>query len=137
MADFRKNYKIFDADLFNRCAAFGYCFGNVNPDQIDPKVLYSYQNGGSLTATDAFIKDASFWRLREISATLTGPDRWAQRVNASGISLTIAGRNLHTWTKYPGLDPDSRSSIATQNIAFDQAVTPTLAQFLTTISLTF
>jgi TonB-linked SusC/RagA family outer membrane protein len=137
MADFRKNNKIFDADLFNRCAAFGYCFGNVNPDQIDPKVLYAYQNGGALTVTDAFMKNASFWRLRELSATLTGPDSWARRVNASAVSLTIAGRNLHTWTSYPGLDPESRSSIATQNIAFDQAVTPTLAQFLTTISLTF
>jgi hypothetical protein len=53
------------------------------------------------------------------------------------VSLTIAGRNLHTWTTYPGLDPENRSSVGTQNIAFDQAVTPTLAQFLTTISLTF
>ena len=137
MADFRKNYKIFDADLFNRCSAFGYCFGNVNPDQIDPKVLYTYQNGGSLTVTDNYQRNASFWRLREVSATFTGPVNWAQRVNASAISLTIAGRNLHTWTSYPGLDPENRSSVGTQNIAFDQAVTPALAQFLTTISLTF
>ena len=137
LADFRKNYKIFDADLFNRCSAFGYCFGNVNPDQIDPKVLYTYQNGGSLTVTDNYQRNASFWRLRELSATFTGPVNWAQRVNASAVSLTIAGRNLHTWTTYPGLDPENRSAVQTQNIAFDQAVTPTLAQFLTTISLTF
>jgi hypothetical protein len=24
----------------------------------------------------------------------------------SGLSLTIAGRNLRTWTDYPGLDPE-------------------------------
>ncbi|MFL5615880.1 MAG: SusC/RagA family TonB-linked outer membrane protein [Gemmatimonadaceae bacterium] len=137
LADFRKGNKLFDADLYNRCAAFGYCFGNVNPDQIDPKTLYTYQNGGPLTVTDAFIKNASFWKLRELSATLTGPDSWARRVNASAVSLTIAGRNLHNWTPYPGLDPENRSSVGTQNIGFDQAVTPTLAQFLTTISLTF
>ena len=137
MADFRKNYKVFDADLFNRCAAFGYCWGNQNPDQIDPRELYAYQNGGALTVTDAFMRNASFWRLRELSATFTGPAGWAQRVNASSVSLTIAGRNLHTWTPYPGLDPESRSQFGIQNIAFDQAVTPALAQFLTTISLTF
>lgn len=137
MADFRKNSKIFDADMFNRCSAFGYCYGNVNPDQIDPKELYTYQNGGSLTVTDAYIKNASFWRLREVSATFSGPDSWARRMNANAVSLTIAGRNLHTWTPYPGLDPENRSSVGTQNIAFDQAVTPVLAQFLATISLTF
>jgi len=137
MADFRKNSKVFDADLFNRCGGFGLCQGNVNPDQIDPRVLYTYQNASSLTVTDAFIKNGSFWRLRELSATFTGPDTWARRVNASSVSLTLAGRNLHTWTPYPGLDPENRSSIQTQNIAFDQAVTPTLAQFLTTISFTF
>ena len=137
MADFRKNYKIFDADLFNRCAGFGYCWGNQNPDQIDPRELYTYQNGGALTVTDAFMKNANFWRLRELSATFTTPDTWARRVNAGSVSLTLAGRNLHTWTPYPGLDPESRSQFGIQNIAFDQAVTPALAQFLTTISLTF
>ena len=137
LADFRKGNKLFDADLFNRCSGFGLCEGNVKPDQIDPRVLYTYQNGGSLTVTDNYQRNASFWRLREISATFTGPVDWARRVNASGVSLTIAGRNLHTWTTYPGLDPENRSSVGTQNIAFDQAVTPTLAQFLTTISLTF
>jgi hypothetical protein len=137
LADFRKNNKLFDADLFNRCSGLGECLGNAKPDQVDPTVLYVYQNGGSLTATDNYMRNASFWRLREISATFTGPADWARRLNASGVSLTIAGRNLHTWTSYPGLDPESRSSLGTQNLAFDQAVTPTLAQFLTTITLTF
>jgi hypothetical protein len=137
LADFRGGNKVFDADLFNRCSAFGVCPGNVSPDQIDPRVLYTYQNGGTLTVTDNYMRNASFWRLREISATLTGPEAWARRVNASSASLTIAGRNLHTWTSYPGLDPENRSSVGTQNIAFDQAVTPTLAQFLVTILLSY
>jgi TonB-linked SusC/RagA family outer membrane protein len=137
LADFRKNYKVFDADLFNRCSAFSVCPGNVSPETIDPRVLYTYQNGGALTVTDNYIRNASFWKLRELSATITGPDSWARRVNAGSVSLTIAGRNLHTWTPYPGLDPENRSSVGTQNIAFDQAVTPTLAQFLATLSLSF
>jgi TonB-linked SusC/RagA family outer membrane protein len=137
LADFRKGNKLVDANMLNRCTGFGVCPGNVNPDQIDPRVLYTYQNGGSLTVSDTYMRNASFWRLREISATFTGPAEWASRVNASGVSLTIAGRNLHTWTKYTGLDPENRSSVGTQNLAFDQAVTPTLAQFLTTITLTF
>jgi len=52
----------------------------------------------------------------------------------------VSGRNLHTWTDYTGLDPESQSSQGGGTAAlefFDQAVTPTLAQFVTTISLTF
>jgi outer membrane receptor protein involved in Fe transport len=137
MADFRKNYKVFDANLFNRCGGFGVCEGNVSPETIDPKVLYTYQNASSLTVTDAFIKNGNFWRLRELSATLIAPEAWARRANASAVSLTLGGRNLHTWTPYTGLDPESRSSIGTQNIAFDQAVTPLLMQFISTLSITF
>jgi hypothetical protein len=116
---------------------FGVCRGNVSPETIDPRELYTYQNGGALTVTDAFMSNARFWRLRELSATFTSPESWARRVNASAMSLTLAGRNLHTWTPYTGLDPESRSSLGTQNIAFDQAVTPLLTQFVTTLTLTF
>ena len=137
LADYRKGNKVFDADSFNRCAVFSVCAGNVSPETIDPRVLYTYQNAGALTVTDAFMSNASFWRLRELSATFTAKEAWARRVNASSLSLTLAGRNLHTWTPYTGLDPESRSQLGIQNLAFDQAVTPSLAQFLTTLSLTF
>ena len=137
LADFRTGNKVFNADMFNRCAVFGVCPGNVSPETIDPRELYTYQNGGALTVTDAFMSNARFWRLRELSATFTSPESWARRVNASAMSLTLAGRNLHTWTPYTGLDPESRSSLGTQNIAFDQAVTPLLTQFVTTLTLTF
>ena len=137
LADFRQGNKLFNADLFNRCISFGVCEAIVSPESADPRELYTYQNGGSLTVSDAFIGNASFWRLREVSATLTGPEKWARYLNASAVTLTLAGRNLHTWTKYPGLDPESRSPLGLQNIAFDQAVTPTLAQFVSTFSITF
>jgi hypothetical protein len=30
----------------------------------------------------------------------------AKAVRAQNIALTISGRNLHTWTKYSGFDPE-------------------------------
>lgn len=137
LADYRKGNKLFDVDLFNRCTAFLLCKGNVSPETIDPRELYTYQNAGSLTVTDSYIRDASFWRLRELSATLTGPDSWARRLNAGSMSLTIAGRNLHTWTRYSGLDPESHSAFGNQTSAAEQAVQPTLAQFITTFRITY
>jgi TonB-dependent starch-binding outer membrane protein SusC len=53
-----------------------------------------------------YLEDASFTKLRELSMTLMAPDTWAQRLRLDGVSLTLSGRNLATWTNYTGLDPE-------------------------------
>ncbi len=50
--------------------------------------------------------NGSFWKWRELAMTVSAPTRWAKHLGASAVSLTVAGRNLATWTKYPGLDPE-------------------------------
>ena len=57
----------------------------------------------------AWIEDGDFVKLREVSLTATLPDAFARRVRARAMSLTFAGRNLYTWTKYSGVDPEVNS----------------------------
>ncbi len=58
-------------------------------------------------STAGLIHKADFIKWRELAFTLTPPRSWIDRIGGvSGLSLTIAGRNLHTWTDYPGLDPE-------------------------------
>jgi TonB-linked SusC/RagA family outer membrane protein len=60
-----------------------------------------------LMGTDAgYIEDASFTKLREVSVAIGVPQRYVSRFGFSGATLTLAGRNLHTWTNYTGLDPE-------------------------------
>jgi len=54
-----------------------------------------------------YIENGQFWRLREVSASLTLPQSITERVRAHDASLVLAGRNLHVWTKYKGIDPES------------------------------
>jgi TonB-linked SusC/RagA family outer membrane protein len=53
------------------------------------------------------IEKADFIKLREMSVTLSAP---ASLMDAApqldGLSLTISGRNLATWTDYTGIDPE-------------------------------
>jgi len=137
MADFRKGNKLLNATDLIRCSIFSICEVNVSPEKFDPRYLVTVQNASGLQYTDEFLQNASFWRLREVSATISAPERWARRVGAGAASVTLAGRNLHTWTPYGGLDPESRSQLGIQVDSFDQAVTPALAQFITTFTLTF
>jgi TonB-linked SusC/RagA family outer membrane protein len=53
-----------------------------------------------------YLEDASYWKLRELSMTLMAPSRWTERLRFDGLSLTLSGRNLATWTNYTGLDPE-------------------------------
>ena len=54
-----------------------------------------------------YIEDGSYVKLREIAMTWDVPTQFASRMGMTrGVSLTLAGRNLHTWTNYTGLDPE-------------------------------
>ena len=56
----------------------------------------------------AFIEDAGFVKLREISLGYTLDQPWVSRVLGFGsIDVRVAGRNLVTWTKYTGVDPET------------------------------
>ena len=56
----------------------------------------------------AFVEDAGFVKLREISVGYTFDQPWVSRVLGFGsIDLRVAGRNLVTWTDYTGVDPET------------------------------
>src|SRR5207253_3026835 len=55
-----------------------------------------------------FIEDGGFVKLREISVGYSLNGEWVDRLfGLSSIDLRVAGRNLKTWTKYTGIDPET------------------------------
>jgi hypothetical protein len=59
---------------------------------------------------DLWFERGDFVRLREVNVTWSLPSSFARRLGAHGASLGLAGRNLATWTKYSGLDPEVSNS---------------------------
>lgn len=54
-----------------------------------------------------FMEDASFKRLREVSASYVFDQPWVQRrLGLSSFEATVSGRNLKLWTDYTGVDPE-------------------------------
>jgi TonB-linked SusC/RagA family outer membrane protein len=55
-----------------------------------------------------FMEDASFVKLREISVGIMLDQPWVSRtIGFSSMEVRVAGRNLHTWTDYTGVDPET------------------------------
>jgi TonB-linked SusC/RagA family outer membrane protein len=54
-----------------------------------------------------YIEPADFWKLRELSVRWSAPQSLVRRIpSTNGLSLTVSGRNLKTWTDYHGPDPE-------------------------------
>ncbi|MGH7717769.1 MAG: hypothetical protein ACREON_02840, partial [Gemmatimonadaceae bacterium] len=86
-----------------------------------------------------YVEDADFVKWRELAVTLQAPQSLLRRVSfVRGASLTLAGRNLHTWTDYSGLDSEINETggtfICTQGEFMTQ---PPVRTFVTRFNFTF
>jgi hypothetical protein len=111
------------------------CDANYNPSRYSP--LYIAESSVSAYVgqeQDQFIQDASFVKLREVSATYTLPNRLIPGFRSA--SITLAARELALWSNYGGADPEV-NQINTGLLAQDQAVLPPLSRIVATLNLTF
>src|SRR5690606_27919587 len=113
MLDYQGGFRKFNKEWWNRCpwGIAGNCPERVYPERFDATRIAEVQIGDIGTSGSA-LEDGSFVKLREISAAYTLPTRWVSQLGASQASLSVAGRNLHTWTRYTGFDPEALSSDA-------------------------
>jgi hypothetical protein len=63
--------------------------------------------GGFTGPASQFIEDASYIKLREISVSYNLRPEWVTPLGFSAAEITLAGRNLKTWTDYSGIDPEN------------------------------
>lgn len=53
------------------------------------------------------VEDASYAKLREISVSYTLEQPWVRSITGfSTVDVRVGGRNLKTWTRYKGYDPE-------------------------------
>ena len=81
---------------------------------------------GQTTTAVAYTEPLQFWRFRELSATIALPHAATSWLRADNAAVTLAGRNLHTWTSYRGVDVEENGipifafSNDVQNTTFSQ-----------------
>ena len=55
---------------------------------------------------EEFVEDGGFVKLREAAIRYTLDQPFVRRFGAQSATLSLAGRNLYTWTNYSGIDPE-------------------------------
>jgi TonB-linked SusC/RagA family outer membrane protein len=87
--------------------------GQNSRDYDDPspdptKKLGKWRTDTYLRVTRIYYQDVSYWKLRELTLGYEIPQRYVGRflAGAQNARLNVSGRNLKTWTKFRGGDPD-------------------------------
>ncbi len=82
-----------------------------------------YQFTTSFLCSDGMVFDASYFKISQIQLGYTLPGRIINKVGLSSMRLYVSVEDAFTFTKYPGLDPQTRTN-ATSGMAVDRSAYP-------------
>ena len=95
----------------------------------------------SINPNSYFVEDGSYVKLKELSVNYTVPMGIVNRLKFGGVSsarIGVVGRNILTWTKYSGLDPEVAGlSGDPYSFRFDGFSYPNFRTFTAVIELGF
>lgn len=106
------------------------------PQELKKTVEYYVALYAAASPTDYFVEDASFVKLRELSLRYRLPPAFARAVNRLGgesMALSVIGRNLLTFTRYKGYDPEVGSVLN----RFDSFAYPRYRTLTGSVEITF
>lgn len=136
LLDSKQGFVKVDGNMRSRCQIFGRCRENFYPLEFDPQKIAGLQSNGQLV--DYYLNNSTYTKLRELSFSYTLPPVATRWGGFSRAVLTLAGRNLFTWTDYPGLEPEAfflGGSRGGNFGSFEQTTNPQLAQWVLGVNL--
>jgi hypothetical protein len=133
-ADGYNNNHVRQGYAFTRYVADNRYFYN-EADPSDPRNningtvprLRSNDAQSRAVASDAFLFDGSYIKLRNLQVGYTLPQRWSEKAMISRARVFFSGENLLMITDYPGLDPEIGASVNY----------PTMTQYSFGLNVTF
>jgi hypothetical protein len=138
--DHRGGQKLFNLTNYFRDVSIGNGAAVQAPSaenlQAQAAAVAARFSGSSFTYA-GYIENSSFTKLREVALTLTLPQHLAARAHAGSANLTLAGRNLKTWTNYTGIDPEVNSTAQANFSTSDFLTAPSVRYFTARLALTF
>jgi len=101
---FDRQTEFLQSDIYaQNCSSNGLClapFLTTTPPLIQARFAAS---------NDAdFLEPGDFTRWREMNVTADLPQAWLRIIHFPNATVSLQGRNLALWTKYHGVDPESR-----------------------------
>jgi hypothetical protein len=110
--DHRAGHRAYDFVQYYSCV-FRQCRAWQDPSA--PLAEKVEAVAGSVVDTrSVYLEDATYTRLGELAIVWTPPPRFG-RVLSNGLTLSIEARNLVTWTRFSGADPEVATTTSAQS----------------------
>jgi len=138
LVDYKGGHKVWNGTNQYRCVSFGNCnelFDPEAPLDLQARVIAA-RFATPLTTEAGYIEDASFTRLREVSASYDLPENLASRyLRSRRATVALSARNLKLWTDYTGMDPES--NYGQDNVQNDFLTQPPATYYTLRVTLGF
>lgn len=82
------------------------------------------------------IYNTGFVKLRDMRLGWDVPGNLLSQLHVSALNISLVGRNLHTWTKFPNFDPENATSSGNTGQGFDYGALPTTRSFGINLTIT-
>ena len=121
LIDHRRGHSLRNETESSRCwrALCGVAY--LESPSVDEQIK---QLTAGFTSAGAYLEDATFTRLRELSLRLDLSRAWARALGGERLEVSLTGRNLATWTDYTGMDPEANAYGDNSLVVEDFASTP-------------
>lgn len=96
---------------------------------VMPRVTFNDANGNLSNFSDFMVKDADYFRLKNLQIGYSLPESVLEAANLSKVRFYISGENLFTITSYKGYDPEIGSADYIFNTGVDKGVYPKATMF--------
>lgn len=121
---------VWDAVAFGTINSLGenkyseYALNSWTPENTDARYARALYNdpSGSSRISDRYLYDTSYLRLKSLQLAYSFDSYLMEKIGFESAQVMLTASNLITWTKWPGIDPESlseRGSITDQVSAED------------------
>ena len=93
-----------------------------NPGDITdvPRASFWFCDSGATEISSRLIEPGAYTRLQEVTLGFKAPAAFSRIGGIQNARFYVSGRNLHTWTKFSGFNPDVNSNGSGSNTSLGQ-----------------
>lgn len=135
--DHRGGHQLTNYQEINRCSLFLSNCRTVNDptSRLEDQANAIAANSPRYRTFWGYTEDATFTRWRELAVTYFLPDAVARGLRAQTASVTVTGRNLHLYTRYTGVDPETNDAVGLAEGYGGNPTTPPARYWLLRVNL--
>ncbi len=106
-------------------------------DATRPRAIQSLANAKEYARSDANVFDGSYFKIKQIQVGYTLPKSLLKKIHFENVRAYVSVDDFFTFTKYPGMDPETASHNSTNAVGIDSGSYPSSKKVVFGVNVTF